>query len=320
MRARDSLYLVGREKWLERQALPMHPFWPKLNGYGDDWSFSLANWMATFRPLLGNTDTELLGPMATFVPESEAIATWSDKVPVFGMWPKDRMPVIVYARGGAEAPSHRMEFFARQVSVPTWNAGEEYIGMGQSDPDLDYFTPVYNSDMHTLAQRFFTLFCGVWNEGDSYMEPTDILPVFNVNYNEHSVEALRMMRPASNTAEWNGKLWYPEHSSRVPDVTAALHSETPNWEFHSRLHFPPVDEASEVVVPVDTPDPKWRDSREVKHVYLGSTRDDYWVDTSKCPNCHQRLIIHADKAQCPTGTPTSLPVKCPECKGVFTWP
>lgn len=334
---RDSLYLIPRDKWEELQGNDMNQFYHAMNGYGDGHQFTQRQFQNTLNSLVSDASISALhrrdpGPLATFYSESEALEKWSERVPIMGMWTKNRMPVVVYARGGGEAPSHRMQLYATQVTQAVWEE-EEARMFGTTPTAVASDTPVYNHTMHTMAQRLFSLLTGVWDErfGMRIAEfpvcsAEDLFPVFNVTHDEWSEDALRIMccgtQPTWATQPvWEGRLFYPEHPN-----SAAGHAEAcddRSWAFHSALHFPGMEdrpEAEAVTEEVVRPDPTWKDTRTVLHVYLGSQRDDYWVDSSKCPNCHQRLIIHADKAQCPTGRPTSLTVKCPDCKGTFTWP
>ena len=327
---RESLYLVNRTVWERIQASDKNPLFHDLVGYGHH-QFTVRQFQHTLSVLL--RDTELFsegerqdpGPLVTFYSESHALEQWGDaRVPVMGMWPNERNPVVVYARGGGEAPAHRMEFYATQVTKDAWEEAEAEFAAPVKDAGVG--CPVYNHTMHTVAQRLFTLFSNVWNNID--LEPEDIFPVFNVHHDEWSLDALKMMargrQPAwTDLPVWEGQVFYPEHPKSAAGYAEAV--DDASWAFHSALHYPAMEDRPEQGAVNFTdrevePDPTWKDRRTVLHVYLGSQRDDYWVDSTKCPNCHQRLIIHADKAQCPTGTPNSLTVKCPGCKGVFPWP
>lgn len=329
----SSLYLVGRDAYLARQGTPRSEALPCLEKYAHQSEYPTHEWERTFNEItrsvgpLGYVKFDSLSTLATFYSEAHAIGEWGDaRVPIFGIKAEHRIPVIVYARGGAQAPAHRMQFYAAQVSTAVWE--EERLKMKNEE------AVVYHADMHTMCQRFFAVFTAPYYELE--LDPEDVLPVFNITPNADALSALSMMmrsgyeagRPVSH---WRGELWFPSHPEDLPNNCSVDLDDGPDWDFHSSLHYPkeldvdfgdaiPLYDPTQHSFSPARPDPKWKDTREVRHVYLGSQRDDYWVDSAKCPKCHQRLIIHADKAQCPTGAPTSLGVKCPDCKGTFTWP
>lgn len=212
-------------------------------------------------------------------------------------------PLGFYIRGGAQAPFHMVQVVVRILS-PAF-AEEEIKAM---HPDAE--GPAY--DHGFLAFIAWRIAMTLTME-----DQTGVADFFNVSC-AHGFSDFLDQRVARGD---HGSFLMTLHTfgatgdSTNDSLNNAIWRQAGN-PINSEEDPWGIGEAVENHEPEELP-PIYKERRTSLHINLGG---DFWVEETRCPNCAQRLIIHAPASMCPSGRPVGLTVKCGDCKSSFGWP
>jgi hypothetical protein len=230
---------------------------------------------------------------------------WIEQEKCFGVLEvRDRTPLGLFIRGGAQAPFHGPQVIVRALAPSVAQSWIENIHPDDEAPIWDHgflaflawrITMTLTMDERDTAGFVFNVKSDTdWDE--FLHRPRDSDP-FTIRLYTHG--ATGESKPENHAALTN-RIWRQSENPIDFEEPDDLDGFGAILGEHRR-GLPPI----------------YKERRTSLHINLGG---DFWVEETRCPNCAQRLIIHAPASMCPSGRPVGLTVKCGDCKHSFGWP
>lgn len=231
---------------------------------------------------------------------------WIEREECFGVLEvRNRTPLGFFIRGGAQAPFHGPQVIVRALAPSVAQSWIENIHPDDEAPIWDHgflaflawrITMTLTMDERDEAGLVFNVNPKntVWDE--LLLRPRDSDP-FTIRLYTHGATG---ESDPENHAAMTNRIWRQSGNPIDFEEPDDLDGFGAILGEHRR-GLPPI----------------YKERRTSLHINLGG---DFWVEETRCPNCAQRLIIHAPASMCPSGRPVGLTVKCGDCKHSFGWP